>query len=96
MKKAVTRMLWFLLSFTEEQKTGIKVKMRTEIDLSKVVPRDGKFHHLVATVEGWFMAKENGDDLTVQEIAVWKDGTRDGLKVRTGWTFEELKDNENL
>lgn len=93
MKETLKDFLYWWLSKLEKQKVErVVVGYEMGVQLSRVIPKNGKWYHVALSVEGWFkFNKGEKDAMTIDSVAIYRDGKKVRKNGIAKYKFENLK-----
>jgi hypothetical protein len=94
MKNATKEFLYWLLEKIEGQRVErVEIGHKVTFDLTRVVPKNGKWYHVSLTASCWMnVPKEgNGTKMEVDNATVWINGRERHARTEVESTFKELK-----
>lgn len=57
---------------TDKEVVRVKIGLDFAVDVRRILPMDGQWHHLALTVSSWFLLKED-EMIKMGECALWAD-----------------------
>lgn len=75
MKNSIVDFLYWTLGKLEGQEIKkVSVDLSTSVELSRVIPRNGKWYQIQLLLDCWIKAPRRGTVVSFDQVALYKDG----------------------